>query len=781
MLWFTKTINGGLVDLMTDSNYRGRVMYNCNERNCSLRITGLNERDSAVYKFRFRTNQPGGSFTGSPGVTLSVTDLKVEVRRSSNLTELRCKSSCDLTDPPSYVWYNNGQKMQEEASSCRVAVRNDDSYSCAVKGHEDYRSPSVYAPKPPSVSVSPAGEIVEGTSVTLTCTSAAHPAAKYSWYRRNVRTPASEEQTLVFTSIQSSESGDYYCTSENELGSRTSEPINTAVKYAPKPPSASVSPSGEIVEGTSVTLTCTSAAHPAAKYSWYRRNARTPASEEQTLVFTSIQSSESGEYYCTSENELGSRTSESINIDVKYAPKSLSASVSPLGEIKEGISVTLTCTSDAHPAAKYSWYRRNVRTPASEEETLVFTSIQSSESGEYYCTSENELGSSRSQFIPIDVKYRPKPPFVSVSPSGDIVEGTSATLICRTDANPAAKYSWYRRSGHNKVGENKRLIFRSIVSSDSGEYYCAAENKLGWIRSENVFINVKYAPKPPSVWVCPPGEIVEGTSVTLTCHSASNPAAKYSWYRRNVRTPASEEQTLVFTSIQSSESGEYYCTSENELGSRTSESINIDVKYPPKPPSPSVSPAGEIVEGTSVTLTCTSAAHPAAKYSWYRRNVRTPVSEEQTLVFTSIKSSESGEYYCTSENELGRRTSEPINTDVKYPPKSPSVSASPSGEVVEGGSVTLTCHSDANPAANYTWYQEDEDSPKASGQNFSISNVTFQHSGNYYCEAQNSRGRRNSTYLHVNVVARAWKHITAATVPAVLLAVIPISIIVWIM
>ena len=85
-------------------------------------------------------------------------------------------------------------------------------------------------------------------------------------------------------------------------------------------------------------------------------------------------------------------------------------------------------------------------------------------------------------------------------------------------------------------------------------------------------------------------------------------------------------------------------------------------------------------------------------------------------------------------------------------PKLPSVSVSPSGEIMEGSSVTLTCSSDANPAANYTWYKEDEDSPKASGQIFTISNVTAEHSGNYYCEAQNTRGRQNST-SHLIVVA----------------------------
>uniref|UniRef100_A0A3Q4NBE6 Ig-like domain-containing protein n=1 Tax=Neolamprologus brichardi TaxID=32507 RepID=A0A3Q4NBE6_NEOBR len=78
-------------------------------------------------------------------------------------------------------------------------------------------------------------------------------------------------------------------------------------------------------------------------------------------------------------------------------------------------------------------------------------------------------------------------------------------------------------------------------------------------------------------------------------------------------------------------------------------------------------------------------------------------------------------------------------------PKLPSVSVSPSAEIVEGSSVTLTCSSDANPAASYTWYKEDEDSPKASGHNFTITDITPEHSGSYSCVAQNNRGHHYST------------------------------------
>ncbi|KAG7235059.1 hypothetical protein INR49_003392, partial [Caranx melampygus] len=54
--------------------------------------------------------------------------------------------------------------------------------------------------------------------------------------------------------------------------------------------------------------------------------------------------------------------------------------------------------------------------------------------------------------------------------------------------------------------------------------------------------------------------------------------------------------------------------------------------------------------------------------------------------------------------------------------------------------------------SSYTWYKEDEDSPKASGHIFTITDLRPEHSGNYYCEAQNTRGRHKST-LNLTVLS----------------------------
>ncbi|XP_029905590.1 B-cell receptor CD22-like, partial [Myripristis murdjan] len=266
-LWFTKQEDKEPVDLRSNSEYANRLEYQ-----------GL--------------------------------QIEVTTYRSSSWVTLKCASSCRLAGPPSYVWYKNGEKFKERTSPSYGAYFNyEDSYSCAVKGHEDFCSPSVYAPKVPSVLVRPSGEIVEGSSVTLTCSSDANPAATYTWYKKNGNPDQEPFRTgpqLDFVSIQSSDSGEFYCTAQNELGEKTSDSTSVDVKYGPKMPSVSVSPSGEIVEGSSVTLTCSSDADPPVdKYTWYKENQTLLQGSERSYNFTSISSEDTGTYHCQSENQHG--------------------------------------------------------------------------------------------------------------------------------------------------------------------------------------------------------------------------------------------------------------------------------------------------------------------------------------------------------------------------------------------------------------------------------------------------------------------------------------------
>nr|XP_029505436.1 B-cell receptor CD22-like [Oncorhynchus nerka] len=150
-------------------------------------------------------------------------------------------------------------------------------------------------------------------------------------------------------------------------------------------------------------------------------------------------------------------------------------------------------------------------------------------------------------------------------------------------------------------------------------------------------------------------------------------------------------------------------------------------------------------------------------------------------VFNQIQSSDTGEYDCLSQNEMGTDWSRTINMDVKYAPKNTSVSVSPSGEIVEGSSVTLTCSSDANPPVDkYTWYFQNKTFLNGCRQMYNISNIKSKDSGHYHCEAWNRRGSRNSTALMIIIPGKQTSVLTAAVgITVVLVLILCFSGLMW--
>ncbi|XP_058237740.1 uncharacterized protein LOC131347596 [Hemibagrus wyckioides] len=141
VLWFIKELE----DVRKDEEYQGRVQYTQSSQNdCSLRITNLRERDAQTYRFRFYTDDPTGKYTGKPGVTLSVTDLRVTVSNRNGNKKLSCITTCSLSNNPTYIWYKNRQRVtDQDRNELYVSSGNAGSYSCAVRGHEELRSPAV--------------------------------------------------------------------------------------------------------------------------------------------------------------------------------------------------------------------------------------------------------------------------------------------------------------------------------------------------------------------------------------------------------------------------------------------------------------------------------------------------------------------------------------------------------------------------------------------------------------------------------------------------------------
>ncbi|CAL8352805.1 unnamed protein product [Boreogadus saida] len=232
-LWYTKGEKDEPENLKEDKAYGDRIEYICEGLSCdssscngmcTLRIKELRKEDSENYKFRFITNTVKGKYSGVPGVTLSVTDqVKVSFPSSTDPTgeNMECHSMCSPVGGFKYNWFRNGQ-YEQQGMYYKVNINSQDNYSCAVEGYKQLRSPLVYAPRTPSVTVSPSGEIVKGSSVTLSCSSDANPAANYTWIKEHEDSGGRSGQNYTITNITSELRGNYCCQAHNAIGHHNS-------------------------------------------------------------------------------------------------------------------------------------------------------------------------------------------------------------------------------------------------------------------------------------------------------------------------------------------------------------------------------------------------------------------------------------------------------------------------------------------------------------------------------------------------------------------------------
>ncbi|XP_066511166.1 B-cell receptor CD22-like [Hoplias malabaricus] len=225
--------NSELTDLRKDSDYSGRVEYFTDKQknHFSLKLSNVEKKDEHQYCFRIITNQDSQKWLGKPGVPLKVTELRVETPGAvteGGAAVLTCVTTCSLTDP-TFIWYKNGRPLTTKTTTNNqlhlqpVSSEHAGSYSCAVNGYQHLPSPDHnltvrYPPKNVSVSISSSGEIVEDSSVTLTCSSDANPPVEvYTWFIEGGVSPVRSGHS--YSPVQS---GSYYCEARNEHGAQRS-------------------------------------------------------------------------------------------------------------------------------------------------------------------------------------------------------------------------------------------------------------------------------------------------------------------------------------------------------------------------------------------------------------------------------------------------------------------------------------------------------------------------------------------------------------------------------
>ncbi|XP_032374080.1 B-cell receptor CD22 [Etheostoma spectabile] len=298
---------------------------------CKLKINDVQPSDEGAYFFNFVTTF--NRWRSKTFASLSVKELTAVVQPSTvtegDVVRLTCVSGCPT--PVSIVWFRDGQRVPNPVFQ---AGREDAGrYHCAVLGQETARSASValsvqYAPRKVKLSMSPS--VVKGSSVTFTCSSDAVPPVTqrgYSLYKDGHFISSGQNHTI--SDVQPSHGGLYLCQAWNDISWRGIARINSTevhldVQYRPENLSVSMDPP-HVVEGSSVNLSCSCAANPAAdNYTWYRASGSGSSfspliqvGSGQVLSLPSVEASHTGVYVCQARNPLGQNNSTEVLLALK--------------------------------------------------------------------------------------------------------------------------------------------------------------------------------------------------------------------------------------------------------------------------------------------------------------------------------------------------------------------------------------------------------------------------------------------------------------------------------
>ncbi|TRY82735.1 hypothetical protein DNTS_005492 [Danionella cerebrum] len=333
-----------------------------------------------------------------------------------------------------------------------------------------------------------------GETVFLSCVArgcAAH-GKNFALYHNGVNLGQSSKLSAIYN-FDSQHAGTYSCR-PIPIQNAQSTPVTLALGYAPRYTTVQINHREGIREGDSVILICSSdGAPPAESFAWFKEgeSGSLPDSFEPELRLWSLDYRDFGEYFCVARNPLGTGRSRPVLLNVTYSPKNTRILVTPKGDIMEGYAVNLTCSSNANPpVVKYAWYKVNGGQPWTRgaAQNLTFLNVRSHHGGQYYCTAWNAFGSGTSPIISFSNTS------VLARPSSVIEAGSSLTLTCLSQANPAVEnYTWHRVNAADawETRSGASYTISEISPGASGQYFCEARNRIGAHSSPILTVKVR--------------------------------------------------------------------------------------------------------------------------------------------------------------------------------------------------------------------------------------------------------------------------------------------------
>ncbi|XP_065757667.1 Fc receptor-like protein 5 isoform X2 [Muntiacus reevesi] len=656
-----------------------------------------------------------------------------------------------------YRWYLPGE-IQTETTENTYEVRESGGYKCqAQDSHSSDRVDLIFSTA--YLILQAPSDVFEDDSVVLRCQAKANIVLNNMTLYKNGRILETLNKTSDFHIHQAS-------MKDNEL---FPSPVLRASSTQP-------------TERDAVTLTCETQlsqqrpeGHLLFRFVKQSNNVGSDWKNSPEFQFSHIRKENSGSYWCEARrvNSLVQKRSQELQIQVREIVR-----IHHYPEfVFEGQELVLICSvNGARKPITVSWYKRqdrlqkDIELQTSSKTEFTIPVVQNSDAGEYYCIARNSHFSKQSNSVIISVKVPVSQPVLTLRPPGTWNLVTDKmSLQCEVQRGSLPIWYQFFHEGVlleevESTSERKTFHRLSPTEKHSGNYYCTANNGLGpqWSK---VMIPVS---KPVLTFSSPGTRTSVGIKMSLQCEvQRGSLPIWYQFFHEGVllkKREAISWRTVSYSfSVTGENSGNYYCTADNGFGPQRSEAMSLSVTVPVSQPVLSLSPPGtQILVGNEVRLQCeVQRGSLPIWYQFFREDVlltRTEATSWRTVSYSfSVTGENSGNYYCTADNGFGPRRSESINLSVIVPVSRPVLTLrAPRGQAVVGDVAELHCEARrGSPPILYQFYHEDVTlgsslSTSGGGAFFNLI-LKAEHSGNYFCEANNGQGVQRSHMVPLSV------------------------------
>ncbi|XP_059758430.1 Fc receptor-like protein 3 [Balaenoptera ricei] len=545
-----------------------------------------------------------------------------------------------------------------------------------------------------------------------------------------------------------------------------------------------------------VTLTCRDSLSPAqGDISWYYN--------DQLLdnKFQEIQIQKTGYYKCKTR-----RSSPSNPVHVDFLSDRLI--IQAPHPVFEGDDVTLRCQG-REETSETVLYKNEKKISKSSKSTFTLNSV-SRDNDKYYCTSsqKNFWGITKketSKPVTIQVQELFPHPVLTARPSQPI-EGRPVTLKCETWLPPQRSYiqlqfCFFREDQALGSGwsSSPELNLPTIWSEDSGSYWCQAETVTHLVRKRSLRSQIRVQRVPVSdvnLEIQPPeGQLIEGENLLLICSVAKGTGTvTFSWHREGTvrilgtKTQRSLSAELQILTVKERDAGRYYCAADNIHGPILSKLIRVTLRIPVSRPVLTLrAPGAQAVVGDVMELHCEAQrGSPPILYRFYHENVSlgsSSVPSGRAFFNLSLTAEHSGNYSCEADNGLGVQLSDRVTLSVTVPVSHPVFTFHPAGaQAMVGDVLELRCVAQrGSPPILYWFYHKNVtlgsiSAPFGGGASFNLS-LMAEHSGNFFCGADNGLGVQRSEMVTLTITGPSSNKITliAEGVTAGLLSILGLA------